>query len=62
MGGRRKKGIKDKIKEKLPGGNKDEQITTGPGDAYGYEGEQGHEKKGVMHKIKDILPGSHRAC
>uniref|UniRef100_A0A453PTV5 Dehydrin DHN3 n=1 Tax=Aegilops tauschii subsp. strangulata TaxID=200361 RepID=A0A453PTV5_AEGTS len=30
MGGRRKKGIKDKIKEKLPGGHGDQQHADGP--------------------------------
>ncbi|KAF0897114.1 hypothetical protein E2562_033665 [Oryza meyeriana var. granulata] len=42
MGGRRKKGIKEKIKEKLPGGNKGEQQHTmggtGTGAAYGQQG------------------------
>ncbi|CAO2148788.1 unnamed protein product [Urochloa humidicola] len=73
MGGRRKKGIKEKIKEKLPGGNKDsnkQDMATG-----GAVGQQGHaagatgtgvhgtegtgEKKGVMEKIKEKLPGQH---
>ncbi|VAI22871.1 unnamed protein product [Triticum turgidum subsp. durum] len=39
MGGRRKKGMKEKIKEKLPGGHKDNQqrmaMGTGTGGAYG---------------------------
>lgn len=66
QGGRRKKkGIKEKIKEKLPGGHKDDEqqqtaygepTTTGHG--YGVEGEQ-HEKKGIMEKIKEKLPGGH---
>lgn len=61
MGGRRKKGIKEKIKEKLPGGHKQEQqsystATTTPGTG-GY-GEQPHEKKGMMEKIKEKLPGT----
>ena len=40
MGGRRKKGIKEKIKEKLPGGNKGEQqhAMGGTGGAYGQQG------------------------
>jgi hypothetical protein len=55
--------MKEKIKEKLPGGgHKDEQqqqtsATTG---AYGRgTGAQatGEEKKGVMEKIKEKLPG-----
>ncbi|KAL8545484.1 hypothetical protein ACS0TY_005578 [Phlomoides rotata] len=54
LGGRRKKGVKEKIKEKLPGGgNKGEQMhpatTTGVYD-------QG-EKKGMVEKIKEKLPG-----
>ncbi|VAI50516.1 unnamed protein product [Triticum turgidum subsp. durum] len=36
MGGRRKKGIKDKIKEKLPGGHGDQQQTTD--NTYGQQG------------------------
>jgi len=68
MGGRRKKGIKDKIKEKLPGGHKDNQHATATGGAYRQQ--QGHtggtygtegtgEKKGIMDKIKEKLPGQH---
>lgn len=62
MGGRRKKGLKDKIKEKLPGGQKDEQTygtqtTTQGGGGYGYGEGQQHEKKGMMEKIKEKLPG-----
>ena len=63
QGGRRKKGMKEKIKEKLPGGHKEARpgqeyssATTAPG--YGGEGEQ-HEKKGIMDKIKEKLPGGH---
>lgn len=61
MGGRRKKGLKEKIKERLPGGHKDggtydTSTTTG----YGYsEGGQHQEKKGVMEKIKEKMPGHH---
>ncbi|XP_006662922.1 dehydrin Rab16D-like [Oryza brachyantha] len=66
MGGRRKKGIKEKIKEKLPGGNKGEQQTMG-GTGAGATGAHGTtttttetgEKKGVMDKIKEKLPGQH---
>ncbi|CAD6272308.1 unnamed protein product [Miscanthus lutarioriparius] len=68
MGGRRKKGIKDKIKEKLPGGHKDNQHATATGGAYRQQ--QGHtggtygtegtgEKKGIMEKVKEKLPGQH---
>ncbi|PVH34077.1 hypothetical protein PAHAL_8G133200 [Panicum hallii] len=74
MGGRRKKGIKEKIKEKLPGGHKDDQHTTATGGAYGQQGHTGMtgtgtggtyttegtgEKKGIMDKIKEKLPGQH---
>ena len=75
MGGRRKKGIKEKIKEKLPGGHKkDDQHTTATGGAYGQQGHTGRtgmgtggaaytegtgEKKGIMDKIKEKLPGQH---
>nr|WNO46884.1 SK2-type dehydrin 1 [Sorghum bicolor] len=70
MGGRRKKGIKEKIKEKLPGGHKDNQhaTATGGGAAYGQQEHTGAgtygtegtgEKKGIMDKIKEKLPGQH---
>ncbi|KAF3440724.1 hypothetical protein FNV43_RR19010 [Rhamnella rubrinervis] len=62
QGGRRKKGLKEKIKEKMPGqGHRDDQghvsATTTP---VGYDamGEH-HEKKGMMDKIKEKLPGRH---
>lgn len=71
QGGRRKKkGITQKVKEKLPGGRKDHQphdttaTTTTPGAGGGYGsgysgGDQQHpEKKGVMEKIKEKLPGT----
>ncbi|KAF8766056.1 hypothetical protein HU200_007903 [Digitaria exilis] len=41
MGGRRKKGIKEKIKEKLPGGHKDDQQGMATGGAYGQQGHTG---------------------
>ena len=46
MGGRRKKGLKEKIKEKLPGGHKDNQqnqaaAATGGAGAYGQQGHAG---------------------
>lgn len=68
LGGRRKKkGLKDKIKDKLPGGNKQQDEygstnTAGIGsDIYGRQGgyDQEPEKKGFMEKIKDKLPGGH---
>ena len=57
-GVRRKKGMKEKIKEKIPGvgGHERDQphmANTTPG---GYAGEH-HEKKGIMDKIKEKLPG-----
>lgn len=59
-GGRRKKGLKEKIKEKLPGGQRDEQthtnVTTTPG-GVGYDAAGEHHKKGMMDKIKEKLPG-----
>lgn len=72
-GGRRKKGLKEKIKEKIPGvGGKDEDrqdavhvtpTTTAAGgyaDEYHQSGQQQqHEKKGIMQKIKEKLPGQH---
>ncbi|CAN6362906.1 unnamed protein product [Urochloa humidicola] len=74
MGGRRKKGIKEKIKEKMPGGHKDDQHATATGGTYGQQGHTGMtgtgtggtygtegtgEKKGIMDKIKEKLPGQH---
>ncbi len=47
-GGMKKKGIKEKIKEKLPGGQNQS-------DEYVREG----EKEGLVDKIKDKLPGHH---
>ncbi|KAL0905632.1 hypothetical protein M5K25_024067 [Dendrobium thyrsiflorum] len=64
LGGRRKKnkGIKDKIKEKLPGGHKDNQNPQQHYDqgvaAAGVQTQE-TEKKGIMEKIKEKLPGSH---
>ncbi|XP_024180021.1 dehydrin Xero 1 [Rosa chinensis] len=56
------KGVMDKLKEKLPGGHKDDphsttHTTTTPG--YGVAGEH-HENKGVVDKIKEKLPGGHK--
>ncbi|GMY06237.1 embryogenic cell protein 40-like [Fagus crenata] len=70
QGGRRKKGLKEKIKEKLTGGkNKEEHsqavsfsrtatttISAGPTGTQQYHD---HEKKSVIEKIKDKLPGHH---
>jgi hypothetical protein len=70
MGGRRK-GIKEKIKEKLPGGNKKQderqQMGTGTYGKHEHTGTTGTgttdhgtgEKKGVMDKIKEKLPSHH---
>ncbi len=64
QGGRRKKGLKDKIKEKLPGGHKDQHtpasLTGAPGCQHqGLASEQNPEKKGIIGKIKEKLPGQH---
>lgn len=64
QGGRRKKGLKEKIKEKLPGSHKKttegHTTTTTPGGTeYGTQTEQHHEKKGMMERIKEKLPGHH---
>ncbi|XP_044953586.1 dehydrin DHN3-like [Hordeum vulgare subsp. vulgare] len=74
MGGRREKGVKEKVKEKLPGGQH-MAAGTGAGGAYGQHtaagtgaggdyGQQGNagmagEEKGVVDKIKEKLPGQH---
>nr|CAD1834868.1 unnamed protein product [Ananas comosus var. bracteatus] len=66
MGGRRKKGIKEKIKEKMPGAHKtadDEHryagqtapMTTATAPPTAAEGGRG--RKGMMEKIKEKLPG-----
>ncbi|PNX59232.1 dehydrin, partial [Trifolium pratense] len=65
QGGRRKKkGVKDKVKEKIPGvGGKDHnsQTTTAPAAATAthHPAEPTHEKKGILDKIKEKLPGHH---
>jgi hypothetical protein len=41
MGGRRKKGIKEKVKEKLPGGHRDDQHQMGARRTYGQQGHTG---------------------
>jgi hypothetical protein len=68
MGGRRKKGLKEKIKEKMPGGHREGQgQATATGGAYGGTGYVAgpttggpHEKKGVVEKIKEKIPGGHK--
>ena len=68
-----KKGVMEKIKEKIPGGHKDydqhQHTTAGTGGGYGgttdtygtttTTTEGTHEKKGFMEKIKEKLPGQH---
>ncbi len=49
IGGRRKKGIKDKIKEKLPGGHKEQQRTSTTTQGVG-----------IKDKVMDKLPGGHK--
>ena len=59
----KKKGLKQKLKEKLPGGHKEYQghatSTTAPGQGPAYHEHEHHEKKGLMDKIKEKLPGHH---
>ncbi|CAA2990735.1 dehydrin DHN1-like [Olea europaea subsp. europaea] len=62
QGGRRKKGLKDKIEDKLTGSNKEDQtynLASKNTTPAGYEatGERGEEKKGMMDKMMDKLPG-----
>lgn len=60
QGGRRKKGIKDKIKEKLPGGQAGQNQEGLGGEQHMMTGtEEGGEKKGMMDKIKEKIPGMH---
>ncbi|KAK6240896.1 Dehydrin - like 3 [Theobroma cacao] len=69
IGGRRnKKGLKDKIKDKLTGGKHKEEAqsqtttyeskTTTTGVSHGQHHTE-HEKKTMMEKIKEKLPGCH---
>ncbi|CAK9157100.1 unnamed protein product [Ilex paraguariensis] len=67
-------GLKEKIKEKLPGGHRERvtqsTATTTPGGDYGTTGAYGvgtgfgsgerHEGQGLTEKIKEKLPGGHR--
>ncbi|KAH7841829.1 hypothetical protein Vadar_010735 [Vaccinium darrowii] len=70
-GGRRRRGLKEKLKEILPGKHKDKHApqthqtdiypvplssTTPPGQ-HPHE----HEKKGIMEKIKEKLPRTHHS-
>ncbi|KAL5561286.1 hypothetical protein UlMin_031033 [Ulmus minor] len=50
-----KKGLKDKIKEKISGNKKEERVTK---DTPNVEGSD--EEKGFIEKIKDKLPGQHK--
>ncbi|KAL5226402.1 hypothetical protein ABZP36_014667 [Zizania latifolia] len=63
QGGRRKKSIKEKIKEKLPGGHKQqEEHKAGhavPAAETGTHAAGKHEKKGIVEKIKEKLPCHH---
>ena len=59
---RKKKGMKEKIKEKIPGvgGHHDQPsyaATTTTPAGYEVAAEHHHEKKGIMDKIKDKIPG-----
>ena len=64
-----KKGFLEKIKEKLPGQKKTEEVPPPPpaaesppcpppAEAQSHEGEA-KEKKGILEKIKEKLPGYH---
>ncbi|XP_002521516.2 dehydrin Xero 1 [Ricinus communis] len=60
-GGRRKKGLMEKIKEKLPGHKEDRSqvtSTTTPG-GYNSTGEHHHGKRGIIDKIKEKFTGGH---
>lgn len=65
MGGRRKKGMEEEIKEKLPGGahkedtaGQQQQQTAMTGEyVRTHSTEVTSEKKGVMGEIKEKLPG-----
>nr|AUN35179.1 dehydrin 2 [Paeonia lactiflora] len=50
-GGRRKKGLRERIKEKMP--------CSGQHQSRGIETTTPHEKKGVVDKIKDKLHAGH---
>lgn len=59
-----KKGFLDKIKEKLPGGQKPEEAAPAatpppPADEYAATPETEGEKKGFLEKIKEKIPGFH---
>ena len=61
-----KKGFLDKIKDKLPGGKKTEEVAVPPPPApvvADYSATtpeaEGKEKKGFLDKIKEKLPGYH---
>ncbi|CAK7339694.1 unnamed protein product [Dovyalis caffra] len=57
QGGRRKKGIKEKLTGTGYENDPSNVTSTAPG---GYSSaEQTHEKKGIIDKIKEKLPGSH---
>nr|ADM14335.1 dehydrin [Cerastium arcticum] len=59
----RRKGIAGKIKDKLPGGHKDEYETATPiaaGEYYHQEPNKHASDRGVAEKIKEKLPGGHK--
>ncbi|KAG1342836.1 putative dehydrin DHN1 [Cocos nucifera] len=59
QGGRRKKkGMMDKIKEKMPGGHHTKEHSHADCNVH-HEAHHDHEKKGMMEKIMDKLPGHH---
>lgn len=62
-----KKGFLDKIKEKLPGHKKTDDVTTPPAppvvvtpaETTTTSHDQGDQKKGILEKIKEKIPGYH---
>lgn len=58
-GGRRKKGMKEKIMEKMPGGHAQQEGEYNQHAQTTYTSTEGGEKKGMMDKIKDKIPGMH---
>lgn len=60
---KKKKGLTDKIKEKLPGHKDDEAAAVHENDHnnnHHQQAENPEEKKGFLEKIKEKLPGHHK--
>lgn len=58
-GGRRKKGLKEKVKEKMPGEHKEDPARAEYGTTTTDQHGLPEEKKGMMEKMKEKLPGQH---